>query len=111
MVDIEPKRSVLSFGNDTIRNTVLHRFATAGSVVSAPRTSPRRLGVRLSSMQLFVSLSHGKVSSNWPSAFPFICEDATKNANRKKWKSRHSCGTAPSKSPSRANNHALGQID
>ena len=29
----------------------LYRFATAGPVVSAPKTSPRRLGVRMSSMQ------------------------------------------------------------
>ena len=29
----------------------LYRLATAGPVVSAPRTSPRRLGMRLSSMQ------------------------------------------------------------
>ena len=29
----------------------LYRLATAGPVVSAPRTSPRRLGVRFSSMQ------------------------------------------------------------
>ena len=34
--------------------------ATAGPVVSAPRTSPRRLGVRLSTMQKFVRYHTGK---------------------------------------------------
>ena len=29
------------------------------------------------------SLSHGKVPSHWPSAFPFISQELTRNANRK----------------------------
>ena len=38
----------------------LYRLATAGPAVSAPRTSPRRFGVRLSSTQFFLRFHKGK---------------------------------------------------
>ena len=47
----------------------LYRLATAGPVVSASRTSPRKLGVRLSSMQWFVRYHTGKCQAIGPRPF------------------------------------------
>ena len=61
----------------------LYRLATTGPVVSAPRTSPRRLGVRFFLNAIVRSLSHRKVPSQLPSAFPSICQELTRNGDRK----------------------------
>ena len=44
-------RSRLGSKQNVLKPIELYRLATAGPVVSAPRTSPRRIGVRLSSMR------------------------------------------------------------
>ena len=54
---------------------VLPTRATADPVVSALRTSNRRLGVRLSTMQYLVGLiSHGEVTCYRPWTFPFVSQ-------------------------------------
>ena len=55
---------------------VLPTRATADPLVSALRTSHRRLGVRLSTMQYLVGLiSHGEVTCYRPWTFPFVSQD------------------------------------
>ena len=57
---VNASRSYLGIKHNSPISIELYRLSTAGPVVSAPRTSPRRHGVRLSSMRQFLRYHTGK---------------------------------------------------